>query len=79
MTYKIINGHVDISKEKFLYTSVHHARSNAPLLTPYCRTDADKFSFFLTAARLWKTVPADIRDKQTLTAFTNSIGSAKLI
>ena len=79
ITYKIINGHVQIPKETFSYTSAHHSRSNAPLLTHYCRTDTYKCSFFPNAARLRITVPADIRDKQTLTAFMNSIVQIKLI
>ena len=53
MTYKIMNGLVDIPKTKFTESTFTNTRSQAQFLIPYCRINVYKYSFFPSAARLW--------------------------
>ena len=64
LTYKIMNGLVDIPKTKFTKSTCTNTRSQAQFLIPYCRINAAKYSFFPNAARLWIHVPVEIRSER---------------
>ena len=79
MTYKIMNGLVDIPKTKFTESACTNTRNQAQFLIPYCRIDAYKYSFFPSAAKLWIHMPVEIRSQPTITSFRSSLEAIKLV
>ena len=79
MTYKIMNGLVDIPKTKFKESTCTNTRSQAQFLIPCCRINGYKYLFFPSAARLWTHVPIEIRSQQTITNFRSSLEAIKLV
>ena len=79
MTYKIMNGLMDIPKTKFKESICTNTRSQAQFLIPCCRINAYKYSFFPSAARLWTHVPIEIRAQRTITSFRSSLEAINLV
>ena len=79
MTYEIMNGLVDIPKTKFTESNCTNTRNQGKFLIPYCRINAYKYSFFLSAARLRIHMPVEIRSQLTITSFRSSLEAMKLV
>ena len=74
LLYKVINKLVDIfSEEQLLLTNSvtrgHPLRS----LQPPTKIDAYKYSFFLSAIRIWNSLPSDIVKAETLDLFKSGL------
>lgn len=72
-TYKIINGVVDVDKNKiFSFSKSSITRNNAgKIFVQHCRTNKRKYCFSNRVANHWNTLPTNIKFAPTVNRFKN--------
>ena len=77
LLYKALNGLVDNPTDHLSLTSNRTRRDNN-FFVPYARTDIYRHSFFISSTLLWNSLPASVRDSQSLSSFSSDLNNLTL-
>ena len=76
--FKYLRGFLDVNKETLFATKetsrpkTRHQKSFMPLSIPYARLDLRKNFFTVRGAKLWNSLPSDVRESNTVNRFKNT-------
>ena len=74
LLFKALNNLVEIPISHLTLTQ-NFTRQHKNFFIPYARTDTHRHSFYLSAIRLWNTLPTSTQESKSLDRFKHSIGS----